>query len=159
MGSPTKRVRRGAAALALGALASVAAPAPGAGAASGSGAFPVAVAYNFGFAGVPDELSPDTYDFRFVNVGDQNHEMIFFKMAEDREDDSRRKVIRALDNEDFSLIDGRPVGFAFAKPRRQTPAEVNLQEEGRYMYVCFFTDNGVPHYKLDPGMLGFIDVE
>lgn len=160
MRAPTRRVRRAvAAALALGALATSVAPAT---AETNRTAFPVVVAYNFGFAGVPDDVDTGKYDFTFVNAShDQAHEIIFFKMAEDREEDSRRQVIKALDKNDFSLVDGRPAGFAIAEPTEISASRVNFKEEGRYLYVCFFTDpaTGLPHYKLDPGMLGFVDAE
>ncbi len=165
--------RAAAAAPALGALATTAVPA-GAGPrdrideARRRAAMPVVVARDFQWNGVPDDLRPGTYDFTFVNRSrKQVHEIVFFKV----DDGTKvRDVVAAADRGDEPFFsDFRGVSFAEPLSVQRTEAfeefegfvvgRADLNDAGRYAYICFVTDvrTDKPHYQL--GMVGVLDVE
>ncbi|CAN5859252.1 hypothetical protein BH23ACT1_BH23ACT1_15690 [soil metagenome] len=178
MRAPTRRSfqRAAIAALALGTLATTAAPSAGAGPRDRSeqgrarSAMPVVVARDFQWNGVPDDLRPGTYDFTFVNSSrKQPHEIVFFKV-----DDSTRvrDVVAAAnrgDDEEPLFSDFRGVSFAEPLSVQRTEefeefegfvvGRADLNDAGRYAYICFIPDvkTGKPHYQL--GMVGVLDVE
>lgn len=166
-------LRAAAAALALGALATTAVPAAADGPgepieAASHGDLPTVVGFDFGYKGVPERLPTGTYDFNFANTSrTEFHEIVLFRLGRGDRNATVEEVVEAADTEDESFFrDFR--GFSVAEPRSvQEPrhseefgslGQADLSDPGRYLYICFITTDGVPHYKLDPGMLGFINV-
>ncbi len=135
--------------------------------------FSLAVGFDFGYSKVPSRLSPGTYDFDFENrSADEPHEIVFFKLQPGEEDSTKEEVVAAADAFDETFFaDFR--GVSFAEPLSEqgteeiqdgeetfTVGRADLSDPGRYVYICFIPNaEGIPHYKLDDGMLGFINVK
>ncbi len=132
--------------------------------------FSLAVGFDYGYSKVPSRLSPGTYDFDFENRS--AHEIVFFKLQPGEEDSTKEDVVAAADAGDEAFFEGFR-GVSFAEPLSEqgteeiqdgeetfTVGRADLSEPGRYVYICFIPNaEGVPHYKLDDGMLGFINVK
>lgn len=116
-------------------------------------------AFDFGYAAIPAEIdSNHRFDFRFANAGGQPHEIVVLKLAPEHEDATIEEAIAAADSGDETFTTGF-AGFAFAVPGQVVKAALRPDQPGRYVYYCFLTDaaSGLPHYALEPGMVGFID--
>lgn len=113
-------------------------------------------AFNFGYNGVPDVTKAALTEMKFINTGTVEHELVMFQLTKACQQMTREQAIAAADTEDFSCIK-QFVGAAFAPPGGNDRSTYDLRDSGRYVFFCFFTNGaGVPHYKLDPGMVGFI---
>ncbi len=117
-------------------------------------------AFDYGYGGLPRTVKAGTYGLNFKNVGREDHELIAVGLLD--KDITEAQVLKALDagSDGSDLVDfDKFAGFAYAEPRG--PAEISgdftFERGTKYVYVCFIPNaNGTPHYKLTPGMLGFI---
>jgi plastocyanin len=111
-------------------------------------------------------LGPGTYDFTFANASSEEvHEIVFFKVN----DNARlRQVVAAANRENEAFFnDFRGVSFAEPLSVQRTEefeegfvvGRADLNDVGRYAYICFIPEAGTgrPHYQL--GMVGLLDVE
>lgn len=117
-------------------------------------------AFDYGYWGLPRTVKAGTYGLNFKNVGREPHELVTVGLLD--KDISEAKILAALDagSDGSGIVDfSKFAGFAFAEPRgpAQTSGDFTFAPGTKYLYLCFIPNaNGVPHYKLKPGMLGFI---
>ncbi|MGH8895626.1 MAG: hypothetical protein ACRDZ4_01065 [Egibacteraceae bacterium] len=125
--------------------------------------------FPFGFRGVPKSVKAGEVKVLLFNrpTNAEEHEIAFFKLAPENEGATIADAIAAADaaggSDDDPTFGGFTTGFngevAEVPPGRVGKATVDLTKSGRYVYYCFVRSpaNGdQPHYKLQPGMLGFI---
>jgi uncharacterized cupredoxin-like copper-binding protein len=110
-----------------------------------------ATAVDYGFEGVPDELSTGYHVVTFSNEGQEQHEMFALRFNEGTTE-SIDELFELSEDEAFSKI--TPVNAAFASPGGSETVSWNLTEPGRYAIVCFIPvgsvgeteGDGPPHF-------------
>lgn len=110
-----------------------------------------ATAVDYGFEGVPDELSTGYHVVNFSNEGQEQHEMFALRFNEGTTE-SIAELFELPEDEVFGKI--TPVNAAFAPPGGSETVSWNLTEPGRYAIVCFIPvgsvgeseGDGPPHF-------------
>jgi uncharacterized cupredoxin-like copper-binding protein len=113
-------------------------------------------AVDYGFEGLPDELSTGYTVVNFTNTGKEMHEMFALRYNDDTTE-TIDELFQLPEEEAFSKI--TPVNAAFAPPSESNTVSWNLTEPGRYAIVCFVSvgtigdaeGEGPPHFT--QGML------
>jgi uncharacterized cupredoxin-like copper-binding protein len=110
-----------------------------------------AAAVDYGFEGVPEELSTGYHVVTFSNEGQEQHEMFAMRFNEGTTE-TMEELFELSEEEAFSKI--TPVNAAFAPPGESDTVSWNLAEPGRYAIVCFIPvgsvgeteGDGPPHF-------------
>ena len=113
-------------------------------------------AVDYGFEGLPEELSSGYTVVEFTNGGQEMHEMFALRYNDDTTE-TIDELFELPEGEAFSKI--TPVNAAFAPPGESSTVSLNLTEPGRYAIVCFIPvgsvgeaeGEGPPHFT--QGML------
>jgi uncharacterized cupredoxin-like copper-binding protein len=108
-------------------------------------------AVDYGFEGLPDELSTGYTVVNFTNTGNEMHEMFALRYNDDTTE-TIDQLFELPEDEAFSKI--TPVNAAFAPPGASNTVSWNLTEPGRYAIVCFIPvgsvdgaeGEGPPHF-------------
>lgn len=108
-------------------------------------------AVDYGFEGLPDELSTGYTVVTFSNTGQEMHEMFALRYNDDTTE-TIDQLFELPEEEAFSKI--TPVNAAFAPPGASSTVSWNLTEPGRYAIVCFIPvgsvgdaeGEGPPHF-------------
>jgi uncharacterized cupredoxin-like copper-binding protein len=108
-------------------------------------------AVDYGFEGLPDELSTGYTIVNFSNTGQEMHEMFALRYNDDTTE-TIDQLFELPEEEAFSKI--TPVNAAFAPPGETSVVSWNLTEPGRYAIVCFIPvgsvggaeGEGPPHF-------------
>lgn len=108
-------------------------------------------AVDYGFEGLPDELSTGYTVVDFTNTGKEMHEMFAFRYDDDTTE-TIDELFQLPEEEAFSKI--MPVNVAFAPPGESNTVSWNLAQPGRYAIVCFVSvgtvgdaeGEGPPHF-------------
>lgn len=108
-------------------------------------------AVDYGFEGLPDELSTGYTVVTFTNEGQEQHEMFALRFN-DGTTESLEEIVELPEDEVFSKI--TPVNATWALPGTSDTVSWNLTEPGRYAIVCFIPvgsvgeseGDGPPHF-------------
>ncbi len=108
-------------------------------------------AVDYGFEGLPDELSAGYTVVDFANEGTEMHEMFALRYNDDTTE-TIDELFELPEEEAFSKI--TPVNAGFAPPGESSTVSLNLTEPGRYAIVCFIPvgtvgdaqGEGPPHF-------------
>lgn len=98
-------------------------------------------AVDYGFEGIPDELTPGTYGVELSNEGKEFHEMIVVRKAEGTTQSFEE--ILALDQAQAREL-AIEVGATFAPPGGNGGGLFELTEPGDYAAVCFIPVGSTP---------------
>lgn len=103
-------------------------------------------AAEYSFDGVPKEIEAGGTSIRFENTGEEEHELVLFKLAEGVEPDA--DALLALPEEE-QMEQMQFAGVTFGAPGATSYAALDL-EAGDYLAVCFIPvggeEDGAPHF-------------
>jgi uncharacterized cupredoxin-like copper-binding protein len=110
-----------------------------------------ATAVDYGFEGVPAELSTGYHVVTFSNEGQEQHEMFALRFNEGTTE-TIEEILELPEDEAFGKI--TPINAAFAPPGESETVSWNLDEPGRYAILCFLPvgsvgeteGDGPPHF-------------
>lgn len=99
-------------------------------------------AIDYGFEGIPDEVSAGTLGVTFSNEGDELHEMVVFR----KNDDTTESFDDIFANEDQAAAEAlvTEAGATFAVPGQTASGLFTLEEPGEYVAVCFIPVGTTP---------------
>jgi hypothetical protein len=108
-------------------------------------------AVDYGYDGIPDTLSTGYHVLEFSNEGQEQHEMVAFRIN-DGVAESVDEIFAGPEEEIFGKI--APVNAAFAPPGGSDTGSWNLETPGDYAVICFISvgsvgeaeGDGPPHF-------------
>ncbi len=101
-----------------------------------------AVAIDYGYEGLPEQVSVGTHQVTLHNKGTEEHEVAVFMLKEGATMD---QLMGAQSQQDaMQFID--LAGIVYASPGEEATGELNFAKPGEYMVVCMIpTADGTPH--------------
>lgn len=98
-------------------------------------------AMDYGFDGIPAELSAGTYGVDFSNEGDEFHEMVVFRKGDDTTE-SFEEIFAMEEDAAMALV--AEIGGTFAPPGQSAGGLFDMSEPGEYVAVCFIPVGSTP---------------